>query len=255
MSRPLKIRLSKYLADCGIWSRRKCGDLITSGRIKVDGHKITDLSVKVSNSSKVLLDGQLIKPQEKIVIALNKPPGYLSTASDEFGRKTVLDLVKNIKVRLYPAGRLDMDSSGLIILTNDGELVYNITHPKFMIPKTYRLTISGNISKGDLKTLTAGIKIDNKKLKPAEVSIIKTGSSYQILRIQIHEGRKRILRRVMSHLGYEVLGLKRVMIGGLALEGLEEGRCRVLKNDDIKKLLIPLDSINKLKQGKSFNNS
>ena len=147
MSRPLKIRLSKYLADCGIWSRRKCGDLITSGRIKVDGQKITDLSFKVSGSSKVLLDGQLIKPEEKIVVALNKPPGYLSTASDEFGRKTVLDLVKNIKVRLYPAGRLDMDSSGLIILTNDGELVYNITHPKFMIPKTYQLTISRNISK------------------------------------------------------------------------------------------------------------
>lgn len=247
MSRPLKIRLSRYLADCGVWSRRKCEDLITSGRIKVDGRKITDLSFKVSNSSKVLLDGQLIKPQEKIVIALNKPPGYLSTASDEFGRKTVLDLVKNIKVRLYPAGRLDRDSSGLIILTNNGELVYNITHPKFMIPKTYQLTISGNISKRDLKALIAGINIDSRKLKPAEVKIVKTGSSYQTLKIQIHEGRKRILRRVMTHLGYEVLGLKRIRIGDLDLGELKEGRYRVLKDSDIKKLLIPLGSINKLK--------
>lgn len=247
MSRPLKIRLSKYLADCGIWSRRKCGDLITSGRIKVDGHKITDLSFKVSDSSKVLLDGQFIKPEEKIVIALNKPPGYLSTASDEFGRKTVLDLVKNIKVRLYPAGRLDKDSSGLIILTNDGELVYNITHPKFMIPKTYQLMLDRNISKRDLDALMAGIDIDNRKLKPTEVNIVKTGPSYQILKIQIHEGRKRILRRVMTHLGYRVLGLKRIRIGDFDLEELKEGRYRVLKNDDIKKLLIPLDSINKLK--------
>jgi 23S rRNA pseudouridine2605 synthase len=255
MSRSLKIRLSKYLAECGIWSRRKCGDLITSGRIKVDGQKITDLSFKVSGSSKVLLDGQLIKPEEKIVVALNKPPGYLSTASDEFGRKTVLDLVKNIKVRLYPAGRLDMDSSGLIILTNDGELVYNITHPKFMIPKTYQLTISRNISKRDLEVLIAGINIDNRKLKPTEVNIVKTGSSYQILKIQIHEGRKRILRRVMSHLGYVVLGLKRVSIGDLGLGELKEGRYRVLKNDDIKKLFIPISSINKLKEGKLSNNS
>ena len=247
MSRPPKIRLSKYLADCGIWSRRKCGDLITSGRIKVDGHKITDLSFKVSDSSKVLLDGQFIKPEEKIVIALNKPPGYLSTASDEFGRKTVLDLVKNIKVRLYPAGRLDKDSSGLIILTNDGELVYNITHPKFMIPKTYQLMLDRNISKRDLDALMAGIDIDNRKLKPTEVNIVKTGPSYQILKIQIHEGRKRILRRVMTHLGYGVLGLKRIRIGDFDLEELKEGRYRVLKNDDIKKLLVPLDSINKLK--------
>lgn len=247
MSRPLKIRLSKYLADCGIWSRRKCGDLITSGRIKVDGQKITDLSFKVFDSSKVLLDGQLIKPEKIIVIALNKPPGYLSTASDEFGRKTVLDLVKNIKVRLYPAGRLDRDSSGLIILTNDGELVYNITHPKFMIPKTYQLMLGRNISKRDLEALTAGINIDNRKLKPTEVNIVKTGSSYQILKIQIHEGRKRILRRVMTHLGYGVLDLKRTRIGDLDLGELKEGRYRVLKNDDIKKLLTPLSSNNKLK--------
>jgi len=250
MSRPLKTRLSKYLADCGIWSRRKCGDLITSGRIEVDRQKITDLSFKVSSSSKVLLDGELIKPEEKIVIALNKPQGYLSTASDEFGRKTVLDLVKNIEARLYPAGRLDMDSSGLIILTNDGELVYNITHPKFMIPKTYQLTISRNISKRDLELLITGVNIDKKKLIPGEVKIVKTGSSYNIIKIQIHEGRKRILRRVMSHLGYEVIGLKRVRIGDLGLGELKEGRYRVLKNDDIKKLLTPLSGTSKLKNVK-----
>jgi len=247
MSRLQEIRLSRYLADCGIWSRRKCGDLITSGRIKVDGQKITDLSFKVSGSSEVLLDGQLIKPQEKIVIALNKPPGYISTASDEFGRKTVLDLVKNIKIRLYPAGRLDRDSRGLIILTNDGELVYNITHPKFMVPKTYQLTISDNISKRDLATLITGVSIDSRKLKPAEVKIVKTESSYQILKIQIHEGRKRILRRVMMHLGYGVLDLKRIRIGDLSLGELKEGRYRILKNSDIKKLFTPLDNINKLK--------
>ena len=243
MNRPQEIRLSRYLADCGIWSRRKCGDLITSGKIKVDGRRITDLSFKVSGSLKVLLDGKLIQPQEKFVIALNKPPGYISTASDEFGRKTVLDLVKNIKVRLYPAGRLDMDSRGLIILTNDGELVYNITHPKFMIPKTYQLTISGNILKKDIAALIAGVRIDGKKLMPSNVRIVKTVKSYQVLRVQIHEGRKRILRRVMMHLGYRVIDLKRTRIGDLGLGELEEGKYRLLKRSDIEKIFTPVGSI------------
>ncbi|MCJ7665921.1 MAG: pseudouridine synthase, partial [Actinobacteria bacterium] len=112
MSRPQEIRLSRYLADCGIWSRRKCEDLIGSGRITVDGCKVTDLPFKVKAASSVCLDGKQITPQKKIVIALNKPPGYISTASDEFGRKTVIDLIKNVEGRLYPAGRLDMDSRG-----------------------------------------------------------------------------------------------------------------------------------------------
>ena len=245
MNRLQEIRLSRYLADCGIWSRRKCGDLITSGKIKVDGRTITDLSFKVSCSLKVSLDGKLIKPQKKFIIALNKPPGYISTASDEFGRKTVLDLVKNIKVRLYPAGRLDMDSRGLIILTNDGELVYNITHPKFMIPKTYQLTISRNILKKDLAALMAGIKIDGKKLIPSNVGIVETTASYQILSVQIHEGRKRILRRVMLHLGYRILDLKRTRIGHLGLGELEEGKYRLLKKSDIKKIFIPVGSVKK----------
>jgi len=243
MSRSQEIRLSKYLADCGIWSRRKCGDLITSGRIKVDGQKITDLSFKVPKTSKVLLDGKLVEPQEKIVIALNKPPGYISTASDEFGRKTVLDLVKNIKVRLYPAGRLDRDSRGLIILTNDGELVYNITHPKFMIPKTYELLIRGTMSKKDLSRLKNGINIDNKKLMPNKISIIENTGSHELLKIQIHEGRKRILRRVFAFLDYEVLELKRVKIGGLGLGNLKEGHYRILKKEDIEKLLISVKHV------------
>ena len=255
MSRSQEIRLSKYLADCGVWSRRKCGDLITSGRIKVDGQKITDLSFKVPKTSKVLLDGKLVEPQEKIVIALNKPPGYISTASDEFGRKTVLDLVKNIKVRLYPAGRLDRDSRGLIILTNDGELVYNITHPRFMIPKTYRITISRNISKKDMSALLNGINIDSRKLKPTDVKIVKTTPSFQMIEVQIHEGRKRILRRVMTYLGYEVLDLKRIKIGGFELGNLKEGRYSVLNKGNIQKIFIPTGSNNKLKQNKTSNNS
>jgi 23S rRNA pseudouridine2605 synthase len=246
MSKPQEIRLSKYLADCGIWSRRKCEDLITSGRVRVDGVKINNLSYKVTDSSKVFLDGGLIKPQDKIVIALNKPPGYVSTVSDEFGRKTVLDFVKNIKARLYPVGRLDRDSSGLIILTNDGELAYNITHPKFNVPKTYHLTINKNISKKDLDALIAGINIDGRKLRPTIVKIIKSDSSHQILKIQIHEGRKRILRRVMARLGYGVLSLKRVRIGDLDLGELKEGRYHVLKNSDINKLFISHGTDNKL---------
>ncbi|MFC2159720.1 pseudouridine synthase [Actinomycetota bacterium] len=246
MIRPQEIRLSKYLADCGIWSRRKCEDLITSGRIKVDGRKISDLAFKVSTPSKVLLDEKLVEPQEKIVIALNKPPGYISTASDEFDRKTVLDLVKSIKSRLYPAGRLDRDSRGLIILTNDGELVYNITHPRFMVPKTYQITVSRNISKKDLSALMNGINIDSRKLKPDRVKIVKTAASSQIIEVQIHEGRKRILRRVMTHLGYEVLDLKRIKIGGLSLGDLKEGRYRVLKKCDIQKIFTTPGGNNKL---------
>ncbi len=243
MSRPQEIRLSRYLADCGIWSRRKCENLITSGRITVDGCRTTDLSLKVAGSSSVRLDGKPVKPQTKIVLAVNKPPGYISTASDEFGRKTVMDLVKNVEGRLYPAGRLDRDSSGLIILTNDGELVYNITHPKFMIPKTYELLIRGTMSKKDLARLKNGITIDNKKLMPNKISIIKNTRSHELLRIQIHEGRKRILRRVFALLDYEVLDLKRVKIGGLGLENLKEGHYRILKKEDIEKLLIPVQDV------------
>ena len=238
MTRPQEIRLSRYLADCGIWSRRKCGDLIASGRITVDGCKTTDFSLKVAGSSSVCLDGKQIKPQKKIVLALNKPTGYISTASDEFGRKTVLDLVEDFEERLYPGGRLDMDSRGLIILTNDGELVYNITHPKYMIPKTYELLIRGNMLEKDMVRLKNGINIDNKKLIADEVRVIENTKSSQLIRIQIHEGRKRILRRVFALLDYEVLDLKRVMIGGLELGDLEEGRYRVLNSDDIKKLFI-----------------
>lgn len=243
MSRPQEIRLSRYLADCGIWSRRKCENLINSGRITVDGCKTTDLCLKVAGSSSVCLDGKPVNPQKKIVLALNKPPGYISTASDEFGRKTIMDLVKNVKGRLYPAGRLDRDSSGLIILTNDGELVYNITHPKFMIPRTYELLVRGNMSKKDLGRLKNGINIDNKKLMPDKISIVKNTRSRQLIKIQIHEGRKRILRRVFAFLDYEVLDLKRVKIGSLGLGDLKMGHYRVLKKEDIKKLLIPVQDV------------
>ncbi|MCJ7665137.1 MAG: hypothetical protein MUO59_00180 [Actinobacteria bacterium] len=136
-----------------------------------------------------------------------------------------------------------MDSRGLIILTNYAELVYNITHPKFMIPRTYELLIRGNMSKEDLERLKNGIKIDNKELLPEEVGIIKNTKSSQLIRIQIHEGRKRILRRALSLLDYELLDLKRVKIGSLELGDLKEGRYRVLENDDIKKLLIPVNNI------------
>lgn len=235
-----KIRLARFLADCGIRSRRKCEDLITSGKIQVNGIIVKDLTYNVSESDDIKFKGKIVRRQHRIVLALNKPAGFLSTVSDDFMRKTVLHLISNIGQRLYPAGRLDKESRGLIILTNDGDLVHRITHPKFNIPKTYEVKINKNISDLDIKKIKKGVMIEGKVFKADMIEIIGKRKNSDFLRIKIHEGRKRIIRKTFWKIGYRVKDLKRVKIGNFLLGNLPEGKYRNINSNDIKRLLTPL---------------
>jgi 23S rRNA pseudouridine2605 synthase len=242
MKKQQKIRLARFLADCGIQSRRKCEDLITNGKIQVNGIIVKDLACKICGADAVKFNGKTVMQEQKIVFALNKPAGYLSTARDDFMRKTVLHLVGNTKQRLYPAGRLDKESRGLIILTNDGDLVYKITHPKFNIPKTYEVRLNRNISDIEIKKIKKGIMIEGKIFKPDMIQLTGNRRNGDFLRIRIHEGRKRIIRIVFRKMKYTVRDLKRVKIGGLFLGSLPEKKYRVLNDDDIRRLLTPLQN-------------
>jgi 23S rRNA pseudouridine2605 synthase len=230
----MKVRIAKYLAACGLLSRRKNEELILSGKIKVNGKVVKNLSCKVSSEDSVEYNGNFLKPQENIVIALNKPPGYLSTVKDDFKRKTVLSLVKDLKLRLFPVGRLDNNSRGLIFLTNDGDFAYKVTHPKFQISKVYIVEINNVIGIKEIIKIKKGIKIEDRKMVPLGIRILRNEKGYSIIEIKIVEGRKRIVRKTFSKLGYEVVDLKRIQIGGFKLGNIKEGNYKVLNKKEIE---------------------
>jgi len=192
-------RLQKYLAECGVASRRKCEELILQGKVKVNNQIVTELGVKVNPEKDIVkFEDKEVKPTSKMVyILLNKPIGYVTTADDQFGRDTVLDLVK-VKERIVPVGRLDMYTSGALILTNDGDFVYKVTHPKHEIEKTYTVTVKGIIKNEEVEQLRKGVKIDDYITKPAKVKILKTDIEKNISRLEIviHEGKNRQVRKM-----------------------------------------------------------
>ena len=236
-----KIRLQKFLASSGIASRRKCEELILNGEILVNGKVVTILGTKIDpdvdeviyNRRKVSID------EEKIYILLNKPIGYVTTAKEQFGRDKVLDLIK-INKRIVPVGRLDMYTSGALILTNDGEFVNILTHPKHEIEKTYNVTIKGIISNQDVIHLSKGVKIDDGYLtKPAKVKILKIDEKNRISRIQItiHEGKNRQIRKMCDAIGKKVLALHRSKIGNINVKDLQLGEWRYLNENEVKSLI------------------
>lgn len=236
-------RLQKYLATCGVASRRKCEELIKEGKIKVNGRVVTELGTKVSNKDKVEFNGKVIKENnKKVYILLNKPIGYVTTVKDQFDRPTVMDLVKKEKTRLLPVGRLDMYTSGALILTNDGEFINKITHPKNEIEKTYNVTLTGIITQEDANKLKNGVEIEenNEKVKTgkAKVKILKTDEEKNISRIQItiHEGRNREVRKMCEAIDKKVLALHRAKIGNLDVKDLKLGTYRYLTKSDLKKI-------------------
>lgn len=235
-----KIRLQKYLANSGIASRRKCEELILEGKISVNGNIVNELGIKVSPTvDKITYCGKLVKNTEKLVyILLNKPIGYVTTASDQFNRDTVLDLVK-VKERIVPVGRLDMYTSGALILTNDGDFVYKVTHPKHEITKTYTVTIKGIISNQAVDNLRNGVKIDDYLTRPAKVKILKTDVEKDISRLEItiHEGKNRQVRKMCEAVGSKVIALHRSKIGDIGVKDLQLGKWRYLRDYEIKKLL------------------
>ena len=233
-------RLQKYLANCGVASRRKCEELISSGLVKVNGNIVTELGTKVNPDDDIIeYLGKTIKPVEnKIYILLNKPIGYVTTVDDQFDRETVLDLVK-VKERIVPVGRLDMYTSGAIILTNDGDFVYKVTHPKHEIDKTYTVTLKGIVTDEEVQNLRDGVKIDDYTTHPAEVKILHTDKEkmQSRLAITIHEGKNRQVRKMCEAIGKKVLALHRSKIGSISVKDLKIGTWRYLTDVEVKKLI------------------
>lgn len=236
-----QIRLQKFLADSGIASRRKCEELILQGRVRVNGEVINTLGTKIDpNKDMVEYNGKQIKNSKKeyTYILLNKPIDYVTTVKDQFDRKTVLDLVKTNK-RLVPVGRLDMYTSGAIILTDDGDFVYKVTHPKHEIEKTYNVTVVGIVTKEEVKKLENGVDIGDFVTNKARIKILKTDEEKNISRLQItiHEGKNRQVRRMCEAIGKKVLSLHRSKIGNISVKDLKLGTWRYLRKAEIENLL------------------
>jgi len=228
------MRLVKYLAHAGVASRRAAERLIGEGRVTVDGQTVTDPALAVGASSRVTVDGAPIEGAEpRVVYAVHKPVGVVSTARDTHGRPTVVGLIPSGGLRLYPVGRLDADSSGLILLTNDGELANRLTHPSFEVPKTYRAMLGGGkLGEGTLEALRRGVSLDGSPTAPARVRRVRGN----LIEMTIHEGRNRQVRRMCEALGHPVLELQRVAFGPLRLGSLQPGSYRQLRGAEVERL-------------------
>lgn len=236
-----EVRLQKFLANSGVCSRRNAEKLIVDGKVSVNGNVVTELGTKVNpEDDEVICNGQVIKPvTSHVYVLLNKPIGYVTTVKEQFGRPTVMDLVKGIDVSLVPVGRLDMYTSGAIILTNDGDFVYKVTHPKNEIEKTYNATVRGIVSKDDVAKLEAGVKIDDYVSGKAKVKILKTDESKNVSRLQItiHEGKNREVRKMCEAIDKPVIALHRAKIGSIDVKDLKIGTWRYLTKVEVEKFL------------------
>lgn len=232
-----KIRLQKHLSACGIASRRKAEELIEQGKVRVNG-RIAALGDKVDpKRDKVSVRGKTVVPvTQKVYIMLHKPRGYVTTLSDEFDRKNVADLVKDVGVKVFPVGRLDRDSEGLLIMTNDGELANIITHPRSHVNKTYRVTVGGGVDDDQIKKLCEGVIIDGKKTQPCDVFVVERREDRTVLNFIIQEGRNRQIRKMCAVVGLDVLRLKRIEIAGVKLGGLKSGSWRELNERELTRL-------------------
>ena len=232
-----ELRLQKYLAEAGVASRRKCEELMLQGRVEVNGVKVTEMGTKVAAGDVVKVDGKEVKQEEKKgYILLNKPVGYITTAKDQFSRKTVLDLIEGVNERIYPVGRLDYDTSGLLLLTNDGDLAYKLTHPSREADKVYHAKIKGVLSDNEIQAFKTGIRIDDYTTSPAKIKVLERTTTDSLIEVTIHEGKNRQVRRMFEALGHTVLKLSRISIGPVKLGSLEEGSWRHLTPDEIKSL-------------------
>lgn len=230
-------RLQKYLAECGIASRRKCEQLILDGKIKVNGTVIKNLGIKIDPDKDIVeYNGRVVaKVQHNIYIMLNKPTGFITTVKDQFGRPSVLDIIK-IKDRIYPVGRLDYNTSGLLLLTNDGDIANKLMHPKHEIDKVYIAKIRGIPDDKDLDRFRNGLLLDNRLTAKAKIEILKKINNDALVKIVIHEGRNRQIRRMCELIGHPVMTLKRIKIGDLELGNLKVGQWRYLTGEEVQYL-------------------
>jgi pseudouridine synthase len=235
------MRINRFLAQAGMGARRACEELIINAKVKVNDILVTDLATRVDpEHDKVTVNGKRVRlPTEKIYIMLNKPQGYIVTATDPYNRKTVFELLPDLPARVFPVGRLDMQSTGLLLLTNDGDFANAILHPKNKIPKTYIVKIKGRLNFAHLKKLQEGITLDEGVVVAAKIFVKSFNKKQGVtkLRITIHEGKKRQIRRMIEAVGSSVISLKRVQIGNLRLGSLPEGTWRFLKDKEVAELI------------------
>ena len=228
-----KIRLNKYLSRAGVCSRREADTFIATGNVSVNGKVITEMGFKVSEDDEVRFNGALIRPEKKAYVLLNKPKNFITTTRDEKGRRTVMELVeKASKSRLLPVGRLDRNTTGLLLFTNDGDLAKKLTHPKHGVSKLYHVFLSKPLRNADLERIRSGLHLEDGPVKVDEVSFIDSAAKSQV-GLKIHSGRNRIVRRIFEHLGYEVIKLDRVMFAGLTKKDLPRGHWRHLKQQEV----------------------
>ena len=234
----MKIRLNKFLAMAGVASRREADRMISEGRVSINGETVVELGVQVDEEKdKIEVGGKIIiQPKSKVYLVLNKPPGYLVTAKDPFQRPTIMDLLPNLKSRVFPVGRLDLDSEGLVLLTNDGELAHRLMHPSYQVIKEYRVRVNAKPELSTLATLERGISLDGKKTAPAKFRILTSTVKGTLLLARLYEGRKRELRRMFEFKGFRVLALKRIKLGSLHLGNLKKGEWRYLSREEIARL-------------------
>lgn len=232
------MRLAKYLAMTGAASRRRAEEIITQGRVRVNGVVVQTPAFNVDPEyDEVICDGQNQYPENKLYLLLYKPAGYISSVVDPQGRPTVMDLVKDINERVYPVGRLDFDTEGLLLMSNDGEFANLMIHPRYQMNKTYEAWVKGRVGQNTLAKLAGGIVLDDGVTAPAGVRLLREKNGNSLLEIMIHEGRKRQVRRMCAAVGHEVIHLKRTAFAALTLKGLQPGGFRHLSNEEIEDLI------------------
>lgn len=232
------MRLNKYIAAGGLGSRRKADELIAAGKVKINGKVYRELGYTVEAGDVVEVGGSIIEPAKKhVYIMLNKPKGYITSVTDDRNRPTVMDLVNDFDGRLYPVGRLDYNTSGLLILTNDGEFAHQMTHPKHNVEKTYRAKVAGTLSDQRIAKLRKGLDIGGFTTSPAKVNMIKQMEKWALVEIKIREGKNRQIRKMFAAVGNKVIELERVSVGGLYLGHLKEGHYRKLTPKEVEDLL------------------
>jgi 23S rRNA pseudouridine2605 synthase len=229
------VRLARYIAQCGVASRRRAEVLIRAGRVTVDGEGVVDPARDVDERNEVAVDGRAVAPEQHEHHLLNKPAGVVSTADDPQGRTKVTDLVDS-SARLYPVGRLDADTTGLILLTNDGELANRLTHPSFEVEKTYRARVRGSVGREALRLLRSGVELEDGRTAPANVRVTDRPPGATELELTIHEGRKRQIRRMAEAVGHPVIELRRIRLGPLRLGRLAPGHSRRLGPEEVEQL-------------------
>ena len=240
-----QVRLNKFIASCGITSRRGADDLIKEGRVKVNGKVVTEPGLSVTKKDKVEVDKQLVAEEKKIYIVFNKPPGYITTREDEKGRKTIYEnLPENLRT-LRTAGRLDKDSTGLLILTNDGELIQKLTHPKVKVPKIYRVVAEGKVTINDLKEFEKGIEIEKGKIAYAEGAILDYEYGKTTMDLVLYQGYNRQIRLMLEMVGHPVVMLKRIQHACINLGALKKGKFRFMNNKEVENLYKYIKNLEK----------